>query len=119
MYKVPPTYGGFSEAYPGKVEGSQIGLPVNLSEAQAVADGDPERLKVYPASMEVRDGRVYALKSRAVCTVGIGDSIQDAREAALDALERIRGGALWYRGDIASRDHIEASIRRMRRLRGS
>lgn len=119
MYKVPPTYGGFLEAHPGRVDESQIGLPVDLTEAQAMADGDPSRLRVYPASMELRDGRIYPLRSRAVCTVGIGGSIQEARETALEALEKIKGGALWHRRDIASQEHINRSIAHMRSLRAS
>lgn len=118
IYKVPPIYGGFSEAYPGRIDKSQVGLPVDLTEAQDLADKDPYRLRIYPASMEVRDSQIYPLRSRAICTVGIGDSIQEARETALEALERIRGGALWHRGDIASQDHINRSIAHMRSLRG-
>lgn len=118
VYKVPPTYGGFLETYPSRVDKSQLGLPVELTEAQAMVDKAPDRLRLYPASMEMRDGQVYPLKSRTVCTVGIGDSIREARSIALEALEKIRGGALWYRRDIASQDHINRSIRRMRSLRG-
>ena len=68
--------------------------------------------------MELReDGKAYALRSRTVCTVGIGDDIQSAREISLEGLEAIEGGALWYRTDIASEEHISRSIRHMEQLR--
>ena len=75
-------------------------------------------MRIYPASMELRDSEVYALRSRAVCVVGIGDSIEEARRISLEGIKAIRGGALWHRGDIASREHIERSIRHMEALRG-
>ncbi|MGC8962162.1 MAG: phosphoribosylglycinamide synthetase C domain-containing protein, partial [Candidatus Bathyarchaeia archaeon] len=117
IYKVPPSYGGFIETYPERVDKDQLGRPVDSAEAKAMADRDPTRLRIYPASLELRDGQIYPLGSRAICAVGIADSIQEARGAALEALERIRGGALWYRRDVASQDHINRSIARMRSLR--
>jgi len=77
----------------------------------------PNRVRVYPASVETRDGNVYALKSRAICTVGIADTIDTARDTAIEAVTMIKGGGLWYRHDIASRQHIAASINHMQRLR--
>jgi phosphoribosylamine-glycine ligase len=70
--------------------------------------------------MEIRDdGKTYALRSRAVCVVGVADDIQGAREISLEGLAEIKGGALWNRTDIASKWHIEKSMRHMERLRGS
>jgi len=117
IYKVPPTYGDYLNTYPKKVDRNQLSLPVDLSKAQEISQRTPDKLRVYPASMELRDNQIYPLKSRAVCTVGIGDSISHAVEISLDALEKIQGGALWYRSDIASYSHRETSIKQMRRLR--
>ena len=75
------------------------------------------RIKFYPGSMELRDGKTYALRSRAVAVVGLGEDIEDAREIALRGIEAIRGGALWFRSDIASEEHIGKSVERMRALR--
>ena len=69
--------------------------------------------------MELRDDKVYALSSRAVCVVGIGDNIQTAREISLEGTRAIKGGALWHRNDIASKEHIAESIEHMNRLRQS
>jgi phosphoribosylamine-glycine ligase len=68
--------------------------------------------------MEQRDGEVYALKSRAVGVVGIGDGLEVAREISLEGINAVRGGALWSRTDIASRRHIEMSVKHMEELRG-
>jgi phosphoribosylamine-glycine ligase len=69
--------------------------------------------------MESRDDEVFALSSRAVCVVGIGSDIQNAREISLEGTRAIKGGALWHRKDIASREHIAESIEHMNRLRQS
>jgi phosphoribosylamine-glycine ligase len=68
--------------------------------------------------MELREGGVYPLRSRAICVVGIGESVEEARSISLEGIKAIRGGALWYRGDIASKEHIDRSIRNMKELRG-
>jgi phosphoribosylamine-glycine ligase len=68
--------------------------------------------------MEIRDdGNTYALSSRAVCVVGVGDSIQAARDISLEGVKAVKGGALWHRNDIASREHIRKSVEHMNRLR--
>jgi phosphoribosylamine-glycine ligase len=67
--------------------------------------------------MEQRAGATYALKSRAVCVVGVGDSIEEARKTSLEGIEAIRGGGLWNRTDIASEQHIRRSSAHMEELR--
>jgi phosphoribosylamine--glycine ligase len=116
-YKVPPSYGGFMEVFPDLVDKNEIGRPVDLSRAFELTKKYGDRIRVYPAAMELRDGEVYALKSRAACVVGIGESIEEARRVSMEGIETINGGALWHRTDIASKQHIEKSIRHMEKLR--
>jgi phosphoribosylamine--glycine ligase len=118
VYKVPPKYGGYIDAFPHMVNRDEIGTPVILDEAERLSAKYGDNIRIYPGSMEVRDdGKVYALSSRAVCAVGIGNDIQSAREIAIEGVKAIKGGALWYRMDIASKEHIEKSIRHMESLR--
>ncbi|MEM2974808.1 MAG: phosphoribosylglycinamide synthetase C domain-containing protein [Candidatus Bathyarchaeia archaeon] len=116
-YKVPPSYGGFQEAFPQKVRKEEIGTPVVLDEAYRLSEKYGDRIRVYPASVEQRDNEIYALGSRAVCVVGIGDNIQEARDISLEGINVIRGGALWNRTDIASKEHIQKTIQHMKQLR--
>jgi phosphoribosylamine--glycine ligase len=116
-YKVPPNYGGYAEAFPERVNKTEIDKPVDLTKAYELGRKYGERIRVYPASMELRDGETYALKSRAVCVVGISETIEDARNISLEGIKAIKGGALWHRNDIASKQHIEKSIRHMEALR--
>jgi phosphoribosylamine--glycine ligase len=116
-YKVPPNYGGFEEAYPEQVNKAEVDTPVDLTEAYELNRKHGDKIRVYPASMELRNSQVYALKSRAVAVVGIGESIEAARKISLEGINAIKGGALWYRTDIASKQHIEKSIRHMEELR--
>ncbi|MEM3464325.1 MAG: hypothetical protein QXL91_05635 [Candidatus Bathyarchaeia archaeon] len=116
-YKVPPNYGGYAEAFPNLVKKGEIGTPVNLTRAYALTKKYGDRIRVYPASMELRNGETYALKSRAVGVIGVGGSIEEARQISLEGIKAIEGGALWHRTDIASKQHIEKSIRHMESLR--
>ena len=116
-YKVPPNYGGYAEAFPQFVEKGEVGKPVDLSGAYELSRKYGEKIRVYPASMELRGNETYALKSRAVCAVGIGENIEAARNISLEGINAIKAGALWFRTDIASKEHIEKSIRHMEALR--
>jgi len=117
-YKVPPQYGGYMDVFPFQVKSSEIGTPIVLEKAERLVSEQFDTLRIYPGSLEVRDdGKYYALGSRTVCSVGIGDDIQTAREASLKGLAAIVGGALWNRTDIASAQHIARSVRHMEQLR--
>jgi phosphoribosylamine--glycine ligase len=110
-YAVPMDYGDYRRTYS---ESRQV----DLSGAYALKETYGDNLRVYPGSMDLReDGSMYALGSRTVCTVGIGETIEEAREISLDGIRSI-DGALWNRWDIAAPHYIERSIRKMKELRG-
>jgi phosphoribosylamine--glycine ligase len=116
-YKAPPSYGGYAEAFPTLVDKNEAATPIDLAEAYGLSKKYKDRIRVYPASLEQRGNKVFALKSRAVAVVGVGDSIETARQISLEGVNAIKGGALWHRTDIASKQHIEKSKRHMDTLR--
>lgn len=116
-YKVPPHYGGYMNVYPNRVNQKEIEKPVDLTKAYKLTEKYGERIRIYPASMEVRNNETYALTSRTVCVVGIGANIQASRKISLEGLNAIQGGGLWYRADVASKQHINDSVRHMEELR--
>jgi phosphoribosylamine--glycine ligase len=116
-YKVPPNYGGYMDVYPGKVNKAEIDAPVDLSEAIELKYKYGDRIRVYPGAMELRNGKMYALKSRVVGVLGIGDTIEEAREVSLEGIRAVKGGSLWNRTDMASKQHINKCKEHMRRLR--
>jgi phosphoribosylamine--glycine ligase len=116
-YKVPPDYGGYADVFPNKVDKSAVGTPVDLSKACALAKKYGNKIRVYPGSMEIRNGKNYALKSRAVGILAIGNSIEEARQISLEGAKAITGGALWNRNDVASKRHIAKSVSHMENLR--
>jgi phosphoribosylamine---glycine ligase len=116
-YKVPPSYGGYAEVFPNKVHKAEAETPVDLSVAYALSKKFGDRIRVYPGSMELRDGKTYALKSRVVGVLGIGESVEEARNVSLEGINAIKGGGLWSRSDVASKQTIEKSIRHMKQLR--
>jgi phosphoribosylamine--glycine ligase len=118
-YKVPPNYGGYATVFPDRVDKTKVDTAVDLTGAQKLAEKYEGRMRVYPGSMELREGENFALGSRTVCVVGVADDIQEAREASLEGLGAIEGGALWNRNDIAAKEHIEQSIKHMEKLRRS
>jgi phosphoribosylamine--glycine ligase len=116
-YKAPPSYAGYAEAFPNLVRTGEMGKPVDLSGAYELSGKYGDHIRVYPAAMEQRDGETYALKSRAVCVVGVGDDLEIAREVSLEGINAIKGGGLWNRTDIASKRSVEKSVRHMEELR--
>jgi phosphoribosylamine-glycine ligase len=116
-YKVPPDYGDYMNIYPNKIVKSYIDTAVDFSEAAKLAEKYGDKIRIYPGAMEIRDGRNYALKSRAIGVLAIGDSIEEARKISQEGAKAIRGGGLWNRTDIATQDHIDRSIRHMEKLR--
>jgi len=99
------------------VDKSGINSPVDLSKAQVLAKKYGDKLRIYPGSMETRDGKNYALKSRAIGILGIGDSIEEARQISQEGAKALTGGALWNRTDVASKQHIAKSVSHMEQLR--
>lgn len=91
--------------------------PVDLSAAYALKQKFGDRIRVYPGSMEIRDSQTYALKSRVVGVLGVGENIEEARKVSLEGVNAIRGGALWNRTDVASIRTIEKSVQHMKQLR--
>jgi phosphoribosylamine--glycine ligase len=116
-YKVPPTYGGFMETYLGTIAKSEVGSPVDFSKCYKLANEHGNSMRVYPGAVEARGNQTFALKSRTVAVVGLGERIEDARSLSLEGIDAISGGGLWNRTDIASPNHIERSVLRMRELR--
>jgi phosphoribosylamine---glycine ligase len=116
-YKVPADYGGYATAFPDKVDKQAVNTPVDLAKAQDLVKKFGDKIRIYPGSMELRDGKNYALKSRALGILGIGDTIEEARQISQEGAKAITGGALWNRTDVASKQHIAKSVRHMEQLR--
>jgi phosphoribosylamine--glycine ligase len=116
-YKVPPSYGGYADVFPSMVDKAAVDTPVNLSKAYDLTSKYDDRIRVYTAAMETRNGEAYALKSRAVGVLGVGESIEEARQVSLEGVKAVKGGALWNRMDIASKQHITKSVSHMASLR--
>ena len=115
IYKVPPSYAGYVELFSNKVMMNEVDSPIHFSDSPKI---NTERIWLYPGSIELReDGNYYSLKSRTICSVGIGDTIEDARNHSLLGIENIHGGALWFRKDIASKEHIDKCVDHMIQLR--
>jgi phosphoribosylamine--glycine ligase len=110
-YAAPLDYGGYIDKFTGYTM-------VNLGPAEELRKKYGDNLRIYPGSMEVRNGLLHTLGSRTVCTVGIGDSIQEARGISLEAIRAI-DGPLRHREDIASPQHIQRSEDHMNQLRRS
>jgi phosphoribosylamine--glycine ligase len=116
-YKVPSSYGGYADVHPGKVNKAEIDTSVDLSAAYALTRKYGDRIRVYPGSMELRNNDTCALKSRVVGVLGVSETIEEARQISLEGVKAIKGGALWNRTDIASKQHIQKSIEHMKQLR--
>ncbi len=116
-YKVPPTYAGYLDAFPNRVATEELDTNIELSKAYMLEKSSKDRIRIFPASIELRHGKSFALTSRTVAAVGIGSSLSDARDLSLEGIRAIEGGALWHRNDIAAPEHIHKSINHIDLLR--
>jgi len=117
IYKAPPDYAGFKNVFPHRVDRDDTKKPVDTSKAEELTKKYGNDIRIYPASMELRDKETYALSSRTVCVVGSGENIESARNVSLEGIRAIKGSSLWFRTDIASKEHVAKSIEHMRKLR--
>jgi phosphoribosylamine---glycine ligase len=117
-YKVPSDYGGYADVFPDKVNKSEVNSPVDLSKAQELTKKYGNRIRIYPGSMEIKNSNNYALKSRAIGVLGIGNTIEEARQISQEGAKAITGGELWNRTDVASKAHIAKAVSHMDSLRG-
>jgi phosphoribosylamine--glycine ligase len=116
-YKAPPSYAGYLDVFPTRVSTDELNTNIDLSRAYMLEKTLEDSIRIFPASIELRDGKSFAMTSRAVAAVGIGSSLSDARDLSLRGIRAIEGGALWHRNDIAAPDHIQKSINHIDLLR--
>ena len=83
---------------------------------RATIAGSSDRLKVYPAAIDVRDGELYMTGSRAIGFVGVGASLVEAERVAEDAASAVRG-PVFHRRDIGTPALIRARCEHVARLR--
>jgi phosphoribosylamine--glycine ligase len=77
-----------------------------------------ERLRIYPAAVEERDGALYMTGSRALGVVGIGSTLEEAEGIAEEAASAVRG-PVFHRRDIGTADLIRRRCEHVARLRRS
>ncbi|MGQ9515250.1 MAG: hypothetical protein ACUVTL_09445 [Thermoproteota archaeon] len=110
IYKVPMTYGSYMKEFKGDNR-------VDFRAAEELAKIHGRMIRVYPGSVELKDGTTYALSSRTVAVFGAANDIQAAREISIEGIKTIKGN-LWNRWDVASEKHLNNSIKHMEMLRG-
>lgn len=76
-----------------------------------------EGARLYYASVNERNGRVYTTTSRSVGIVGIAERIEEAEQTVERALRHV-SGRIHVRHDIAKPEMLAAKVRRMEQLRG-
>jgi phosphoribosylamine--glycine ligase len=106
-YAAPLEYGGYA-SYSGPKK-------VDLSRAEKLKEKYGDNLRIYPGSMEVRNGENYALGSRTVAVVGIADTLERARGISMEGIRKI-DGPLRHREDIALPEYINRSKKHMGKI---
>ncbi|MDP7179798.1 MAG: phosphoribosylamine--glycine ligase [Candidatus Woesearchaeota archaeon] len=72
--------------------------------------------RIYYASVEKKDNKIYMTKSRALAFVGIAPSIKDAEVIAENAVSSVKG-PVFHREDIGTKELIDKRIKHMEELR--
>jgi len=95
------------------------GYPDNAVPNQTITINDPSLKKsgalLYYANVDKDNKRVVTTRSRAVATIGIGDSIEEAERIAEAGARAINGG-LVHRKDIGTRELVQKRVEHMKRL---
>lgn len=102
------------DVYPGKDNKERR---IDLSDSYKLDSIYGDDIRIYPASMELRNGETFALSSRTVAIVGIADDISSAREISMKGVRTVKGSGLRFRNDIASGGHIAKSIDHIKELK--
>jgi len=76
----------------------------------------PQDVRMYYASVDLKDGALYLSSSRAIAFVGIGDTIAEAEEKAQHAISTV-SGPVFFRKDIGTEALLRQRIDMMRTLR--
>jgi phosphoribosylamine-glycine ligase len=107
-----PKFYGVSES--SRDSDGEIGL-ARAIEFQRKHD---RNMRVFPMDVKVAGRKTVHGSSRCVAVVGIGDSLAEARDFSLKAVQRI-GGDLRHRTDIASEQDLLRSRDHMKALRAA
>jgi phosphoribosylamine--glycine ligase len=84
-------------------------IPIDISNVSAPA-------KLYLASVDEREGVLYACGSRTIAAVGVADTIAEAEKIAESAISQIEG-EVFHRKDIGTKALIDQRHAMMRTLR--
>jgi len=74
--------------------------------------------KIYFASVNEKDGKIFSGKSRSIAVLGKADSIFEAAEIAEEGCHSV-DGPLWHRKDIGTKELVQRRIDHMKKLRGN
>ncbi len=75
----------------------------------------PKEAKIYYASVEQRDNKIYTTSSRAIACLGIGDTLEKAEKISEESAKSIKGKVV-YRKDIGTAHLIEKRVRHIKEL---
>jgi phosphoribosylamine--glycine ligase len=95
-----------------------IGYPDEVKESNAAIEisAVKNKARLYLASVNAMDGKIYATSARTAAYVGVENSISAAEEIAEKEIRAIVG-PLYHREDIGTDQIIQKRIDEMRRLR--
>ncbi|MBC7128825.1 MAG: phosphoribosylamine--glycine ligase [Thermoplasmatales archaeon] len=73
--------------------------------------------KIFYASVNEENGKIYTTKSRSLAILGIADEIYEAEEICENCLKNVKGD-IFVRHDIGKKEIIEKKMNRLKMLRG-
>ena len=78
----------------------------------------PQNARLYYASVEQREGKLYTTSSRAIACLGIGNSLGEAEEFAEEAAKSV-SGRLFHRQDIGTKKLVDKRIRHLNMIKSA
>ncbi len=93
------------------------GYPDNPEKGVELSIKEPEKAKLYYASVYEINGKIYTTGSRALALLGKGGTIEEAEKIAEAGVSEVKTNNLWHREDIGKKNLIEKRIEHMQSLR--
>ena len=94
------------------------GYPGNpLKNEKIIAGKISQNAKLYYASVEQKEDRLYTTASRAIACLGIADNLEEAERIAEEATKSMKG-KLFHRKDIGTKRLVEKRVKHMKEILG-
>ncbi len=91
---------------------------IELDDAYSLEEEHDGNIRIFPMDVRYQNETAYVGTSRSVAVLGLGKSIEDARQMSLEGVHALKGPLRW-RSDIGSSEDIRRSLNHLKTLKSA